>query len=63
MTGGDDWIVSSADWGDGGRKDGDWKSGDLEVLWFLGFHHGQVFDDKRTRQRLVDIVKRFCIEG
>ncbi|KAL8366263.1 hypothetical protein RB595_004842 [Gaeumannomyces hyphopodioides] len=63
MTGGDDWILSSGAWGDEGWTDGDWKRGGLKVLWFPDFHHGQVFDSKRTRRRLVDIVRRFCIEG
>ncbi len=63
MTGGDDWILSN-----GGRvnedwKDGGWKGDGLDVLWFPDFHHGQVFESKRTRRRLVDIAKRYCIEG
>ncbi|KAL8308821.1 hypothetical protein RB593_006905 [Gaeumannomyces tritici] len=63
MTGGDDWIPSSGAWGDEGWTDGDWKRDGLKVLWFPDFHHGQVFDSKRTRRRLVDIVRGFCIEG
>jgi hypothetical protein len=62
ITGGDDWILSNAGWGDEGWKGGDWKGDGLDVLWFPDFHHGQVFDSKRTRRRLVDIVRRFCIE-
>ena len=63
MTGGDDWILSSAGGGDEGWNGGDWKGDGLDVLWFPDFHHGQVFDSKGTRRRLVDTVRRFCIEG
>jgi hypothetical protein len=63
MTGGDDWILSSGGWGDEGWKDREWKGDGLDVLWFPDFHHGQVFDSKRTRRRLVDIARRYCIEG
>jgi hypothetical protein len=63
MTGGDDWGLSSGGWGDEGWKGGEWKGDGLDVLWYPDFHHGQVFDSKRTRRSLVDIVKRFCMEG
>lgn len=63
MTGGDDWILSSGGWEDEGGKDGEWKGDGLDVLWFPDFHHGQVFDSKRTRRKLVDIAGRFCMEG
>lgn len=58
LTGGDDWCLASEDWGTGG-----WKGDDLDVLWFPGFHHGQVFDKRTTRQLLVDTVRGFCIDG
>jgi hypothetical protein len=63
MTGGDDWILSSRSCGDESWKDGEWKGDGLDVLWFPDFHHGQVFDSKRTRRRLVDVLRRFCVEG
>ncbi len=63
MTGGDDWILSSGSRGYEGWKDGEWKGDGLDVLWFPDFHHGQVFNSKSTRRRLVDIVRRFSIEG
>ncbi|RYP47620.1 hypothetical protein DL768_006349 [Monosporascus sp. mg162] len=57
LTGGDDWTLANED-----SEDGDWKGDGLDVLWFPGFHHGQVFDKRNTRTRLVDVVRRFCIE-
>jgi len=57
LTGSDDWILDSAGWEDGVRK-GDGP----DVLWFQDMDHGQVFEESRTRGRLVDIVRRFCAE-
>jgi hypothetical protein len=57
LAGADDWIQETGSWEDGVRKgDG------LDVLWFQDLHHGQVFNQKNTRERLVDVVRRFCIE-
>jgi hypothetical protein len=58
LTGGDDWSLAIENW-----ENGQWTGDDLDVLWFPEFHHGQVFDKKSTRARLVDIVRRFCIDG
>ncbi|KAH8757942.1 hypothetical protein F5883DRAFT_502531 [Diaporthe sp. PMI_573] len=58
LTGGDDWFLAIENW-----ENGQWTGDDLDVLWFPEFHHGQVFDKKSTRARLVDIVRRFCIDG
>lgn len=37
-----------------------WKGNGLDVLWFPNLDHGQVFDDKRARSKLVQTVRRFC---
>jgi hypothetical protein len=57
LTGGDDWSLATDDW-----ENGEWKSNNLNVLWFPEFHHGQVFDKKSTRGGLVDIVRKFCTD-
>jgi hypothetical protein len=44
----------------GSWKEGVWKGDGLDVLWFRELDHGQVFDKKRTRGRLVGIVRRYC---
>jgi hypothetical protein len=45
-----------------GWKEGTWNGDGLDVLWFPELDHGQVFDKGRTRARLVDITKRYCIK-
>ncbi|EEU33859.1 uncharacterized protein NECHADRAFT_101054 [Fusarium vanettenii 77-13-4] len=57
LTGSDDWNLETTSW-----KDGVWKGDGLDVLWFHDLDHGQVFKGRRTRMRLVDIVRRFCVE-
>ncbi|KAH7120191.1 hypothetical protein B0J13DRAFT_649674 [Dactylonectria estremocensis] len=44
-------------------EDGIWKGDGLDVVWFQDLDHGQVFDKRSRRGRLVDIVRRFCVEG
>jgi len=58
LTGADDWILETSHW-----EDGIWKGNGLDVVWFQDLDHGQVFDIRSRRGRLVDIVRRFCIEG
>lgn len=43
-------------------KDTEWKGIGLEVLWFRHLDHGQVFDEKATRARLVRVVQSYCKE-
>ena len=57
LTGSADRIGDTDD-----RKDGEWKCDGLDVLWFQDLDHGQVFDEKRTRTRLDQIVRRLCKE-
>ncbi|KAH7113396.1 hypothetical protein EDB81DRAFT_670346, partial [Dactylonectria macrodidyma] len=57
-TGADDWILETSHW-----EDGIWKGDGLDVVWFQDLDHGQVFDTRSRRGRLVDIVRRFCVEG
>lgn len=55
LTGSVGWTLDTWSW-----KDGVWKGDGLDVWWFQDLDHGQVFDEKRTRSRLVQVVKRFC---
>ena len=57
LTNSDDWPLETRGW-----KDGLWKFHSLDVLWFEDLDYGQVFDEKMTRSRLVEIVGRFCEE-
>lgn len=60
LAGGDDWIqeTETENW-----KDKPWKGDGLEVLWFPGLDHAQVFDKKRSRQRLVDVIRKYSVSG
>lgn len=57
LTGAKDWLMKARDGGSG-----IWKGNGLSVLWFEDLNHGQVFDLRTTRRRLVDIVHRLSIE-
>ncbi|KAI9709863.1 MAG: hypothetical protein M1812_007571 [Candelaria pacifica] len=39
-----------------------WKGTGLEVLWFGDLDHAQVFDSKKNRSRLVEIVRAYCLQ-
>jgi hypothetical protein len=55
LLGSDNWTLETTDLRDFGQK------GDrLDVVWFEDLDHGQVFDEKRTRSSLVEIVWTFC---
>lgn len=56
------YLTSSADlFADtAGWKDERWQSDGLDVQWFKNLDHGQVFDDKTAKSRLLEIVCRFC---
>ncbi|KAI5864954.1 hypothetical protein GGS23DRAFT_470422 [Durotheca rogersii] len=47
------------------ERDG-WASGNhltcegIELLWFWGLDHAQVFDSKQNRDRLCRVVRRYC---
>ncbi|KAH7128141.1 hypothetical protein B0J11DRAFT_483821 [Dendryphion nanum] len=41
-------------------KNGTRKDNELDVLWFSDLDHGQVFEKKTTRERLVDITRSYC---
>jgi hypothetical protein len=55
LMGSDTWTL-----GDEFRNDAVWRDDGLEVLWFEGLDHGQVFAKKSTRRQLVQIVRDFC---
>ncbi|MCJ1358971.1 MAG: hypothetical protein MMC33_008971 [Icmadophila ericetorum] len=38
-----------------------WKGKGLDILWFEDLDHAQVFDSKRNRRKLVDIVRAYCL--
>jgi hypothetical protein len=55
LLGSDNWTLETTDLMELGKK------GDrLDVTWFQNMDHGQVFDEKRTRSSLVEIVRTFC---
>ena len=37
-----------------------WKSNGLDVLWFDDLDHAQVFDLKKNRRLLGDVVREYC---
>ena len=43
-------------------ENGMWGGNELNVLWFPHLDHGQVFDKKITRERLVRITRSYCDE-
>jgi hypothetical protein len=57
LTGADNGSRETGSW-----KEGIWKGDGLDVLWFRELDHMQVFDKKKTRGRLVDVVRRYCTE-
>ena len=56
------YLTGSADGAlEAGGAEGEvWEGDGVEVGWFPNLDHGQVFDKKRPRSRLVQIVRRFC---
>jgi len=41
-------------------KERTWQGEGVEVLWFEGLDHAQVFDRRWSRKRLVDVIKVYC---
>lgn len=41
-------------------KTKDWKGVDLDILWFQGLNHAQVFDRKEDRDHLTKAVRTYC---
>lgn len=58
------YLVGSKDWAQSPNKEtGEILSdGKLDVIWFEELDHGQAFDHKTTRLRLVETVRAFCKE-
>jgi hypothetical protein len=57
LTNSDDWFTAT-----GGRADELWRGDCLDVLWFQDLDHGQTFDEKETRSRLIQVAKGLCRE-
>ncbi|QPH01371.1 hypothetical protein C2857_005571 [Epichloe festucae Fl1] len=56
LMGSNDTVWDKTDW-----EHAVWKGGDgLEVLWFGELDHGEAFKHKKTRRRLVRMVRDFC---
>ncbi|EQL02619.1 alpha beta hydrolase fold family [Ophiocordyceps sinensis CO18] len=55
LVGSKDWTLETARW-----KNGLWQGDEMDVLWFPNLDHGQAFDERGTRSRLVQIVRGFC---
>ena len=45
--------------GDQGWKRREWQGRGLEVLWWEGLDHAQVFDEKARRKKLVDVLVEY----
>ena len=41
----------------------DWSGNGLEILWFEWKDHAQVFDHPRDYGRLIDVLRRYVVEG
>lgn len=54
-SGADSGVADGKAW-----KHGPWKGEGLEVLWFDDTDHGQVFEKKSKRARLVKVVRTYC---
>ncbi|KAI1100303.1 hypothetical protein F4804DRAFT_49486 [Jackrogersella minutella] len=70
---GDEWVVPSpADRGDASSNG--WSMGQdrwgngyltrdgIELLWFRGLDHAQVFDTRENQDRLCSVIRRHCTE-
>ncbi|PFH55607.1 hypothetical protein XA68_17954 [Ophiocordyceps unilateralis] len=58
LTGSEAWNLETGRW-----KHGLWQGDEVDVLWFPHLDHGQAFDEKETRSRLVQVVRGYCKEG
>ncbi|KAI1015557.1 hypothetical protein LB503_009913 [Fusarium chuoi] len=58
------YLVGSKDWAQSPNKEtGEiLRDSKLDVIWFEDLDHGQAFDHKTTRLRLVETVRAFCNE-
>lgn len=57
LTSSDNWFTATWD-----RADGYWRGSRLDVLWFQDLGHGQAFEEKETRSRLIQVAKSLCRE-
>ncbi|KAF5591280.1 ribose-phosphate pyrophosphokinase [Fusarium pseudocircinatum] len=59
------YLVGSKGWAQSPKKEKGEVSGDgkLDVIWFEGYDHGQAFDYKTTRLRLVETARVLCNEA
>ncbi|KAI0150094.1 hypothetical protein F4776DRAFT_604527 [Hypoxylon sp. NC0597] len=56
-TGSKEWSMEQDRWGNGYfTRDG------IELLWFRGLDHAQVFDSKENQDRLISVIRRYCTE-
>lgn len=49
--------------GEGKWEDTLRTSNNLDVLWFEGIDHAQVFDKMVDRKRLISVLRRYCNES
>ncbi|KAF5554421.1 ribose-phosphate pyrophosphokinase [Fusarium phyllophilum] len=59
------YLVGSKDWARSPTKETGEVSGNgkLDMIWLEGLDHGQAFDHKTTRLRLVETVRELCNEA
>lgn len=59
------YLVGANDgnWEDGSWKEDTWIGEGLDVLWFKQCDHAQAFEQEKTRQRLVNVIKGYSRKG
>lgn len=55
LLGSKNWVPETGRW-----RNGLWQGDGVDVLWFENLDHGQAFDEKGTRSRLVQTVRGLC---
>ena len=40
-----------------------WRGRGLEILWYQGIDHAQVFDSRKSRKKLINAIKTYCMHS
>jgi hypothetical protein len=54
-VGADEFDIDNEEW-----KFRSWRGTGIDILWFKGLDHAQVFDKPSTRRRLIDAIRVYC---
>ena len=52
--------ADAASQGNGRWKYQEWRGNGLDILWFEDLDHGQVFDKKTNRAKVLHIIREYC---